>query len=107
MVYVPILSLKVQALAEGGDEAKVLAEKAALEKAQLQLGYTDIRAPIGGRTVVPPPEYDAKTAAPTDPASLVEVGQVDDDMIAERDVLVDRHARGALGVFHDLYLVVM
>ena len=28
-----------------------------------------------GRVVVPPPEYDAKTAAPTDPAALVEVGQ--------------------------------
>ncbi len=26
-----------------------------------------------GRVVVPPPEYDAKTAAPTDPAALVEV----------------------------------
>jgi uncharacterized protein len=31
-------------------------------------------APIGGRVVVPPPEYDAVTAAPTDPSSLVEVG---------------------------------
>ena len=31
-------------------------------------------APIGGRTVVPPPEFDAVTAAPTDPAGLVEVG---------------------------------
>jgi len=28
-----------------------------------------------GRVVVPPPEYDVKTAAPTDPAALVEVGQ--------------------------------
>jgi uncharacterized OB-fold protein len=28
-----------------------------------------------GRVVVPPPEYDAKTAAPTDPATMVEVGQ--------------------------------
>jgi uncharacterized OB-fold protein len=28
-----------------------------------------------GRIVVPPPEYDAKTAAATDPAGLVEVGQ--------------------------------
>jgi uncharacterized OB-fold protein len=28
-----------------------------------------------GRVVVPPPEYDAKTAAPTDPAAMVEVGQ--------------------------------
>ena len=28
-----------------------------------------------GRVVVPPPEYDAQTAAPTDPAALVEVGQ--------------------------------
>jgi uncharacterized OB-fold protein len=27
-----------------------------------------------GRVVVPPPEYDAKTAAATDPAALVEVG---------------------------------
>jgi uncharacterized protein len=26
-----------------------------------------------GRIVVPPPEYDARTAAPTDPAQLVEV----------------------------------
>lgn len=32
-------------------------------------------APIGGRVVVPPPEYDAATAAPTDPATFVEVGQ--------------------------------
>ena len=28
-----------------------------------------------GRVVVPPPEFDAKTAAPTDPSALVEVGQ--------------------------------
>lgn len=28
-----------------------------------------------GRVVVPPPEYDAVTAAPTDAAALVEVGQ--------------------------------
>jgi uncharacterized OB-fold protein len=28
-----------------------------------------------GRVVVPPPEYDAKTSAPTDPTALVEVGQ--------------------------------
>jgi uncharacterized OB-fold protein len=28
-----------------------------------------------GRTVVPPPEYDAATAAPIDAAALVEVGQ--------------------------------
>jgi uncharacterized OB-fold protein len=28
-----------------------------------------------GRVVVPPPEYDAATAAPTDPGALVEVGQ--------------------------------
>lgn len=28
-----------------------------------------------GRVVVPPPEYDARTAAPTDAAALVEVGQ--------------------------------
>lgn len=28
-----------------------------------------------GRVVVPPPEYDARTAAPTDPAAMVEVGQ--------------------------------
>ncbi|HUR15138.1 MAG TPA: OB-fold domain-containing protein [Mycobacteriales bacterium] len=28
-----------------------------------------------GRIVVPPPEYDVKTAAATDPAALVEVGQ--------------------------------
>ncbi len=28
-----------------------------------------------GRVVVPPPEYDVKTAAPTDPAGLLEVGQ--------------------------------
>ncbi len=28
-----------------------------------------------GRVIVPPPEYDAVTAAATDPASLVEVGQ--------------------------------
>jgi len=28
-----------------------------------------------GRVVVPPPEYDVKTAAPTDPAALVEAGQ--------------------------------
>jgi uncharacterized protein len=27
-----------------------------------------------GRVVVPPPEFDAKTAAPTDPSALVEVG---------------------------------
>jgi hypothetical protein len=28
-----------------------------------------------GRVVVPPPEYDVKTAAPTDASALVEVGQ--------------------------------
>jgi uncharacterized OB-fold protein len=28
-----------------------------------------------GRVVVPPPEYDARTAAPTDATALVEVGQ--------------------------------
>ena len=28
-----------------------------------------------GRVVVPPPEYDARTAAPTDPSAMVEVGQ--------------------------------
>jgi uncharacterized OB-fold protein len=32
-------------------------------------------APIGGRVVVPPPEFDAATVAPTDPATLVEVAQ--------------------------------
>jgi uncharacterized OB-fold protein len=36
---------------------------------------TVLGAPIGGRVVVPPPEYDAATAAPTDPSTLVEVGQ--------------------------------
>jgi membrane fusion protein, multidrug efflux system len=34
---------------QGEARGQVLAEKAALEKAQLQLGYTDIRAPIAGR----------------------------------------------------------
>lgn len=34
------------------------------------LGATDSQ----GRVVVPPPEYDARTAAPTDATSLVEVG---------------------------------
>jgi membrane fusion protein, multidrug efflux system len=34
---------------QGESRGQVLAEKAALEKAQLQLGYTDIRAPISGR----------------------------------------------------------
>lgn len=35
------------------------------------LGYKDSE----GRVVVPPPEYDASTAAPVDPTTLVEVGQ--------------------------------
>lgn len=34
---------------QGESRGQVLADKAALEKAQLQLGYTDIRAPIVGR----------------------------------------------------------
>ena len=34
---------------QGESRGQVLANKAALEKAQLQLGYTDIRAPIAGR----------------------------------------------------------
>jgi membrane fusion protein, multidrug efflux system len=34
---------------QGDARGEVLAQKAALEKAELQLGYTDIRAPIAGR----------------------------------------------------------